>query len=93
MKTLAILVLLLTLIVVGFGYVEYRQYLEISGLEVEVASLEAQVSTQTLVIASQQKVLSKTQKQERALGKVLLDVVDFLSHLQIETQSESGPRS
>jgi hypothetical protein len=94
MKTLSILVLLLVMAVGGLGYADYKQRSEVLGLEVKVQTLEGDIGVQGSVIISQQKELLAVEKKETVDRKVLLDIMDFLSHLQIETEpSGNGPRS
>ena len=90
MKTLSALVLLLTMIVGGLGYIEYRQSTEIADLESEVSYLQVDVTVQTAVIVSQQSALSKSRKREAIVEGVVFKIVDFLSHLDIETEPSSG---
>lgn len=93
MKTLFTLVLLLALATGGLGYTEYRQHLEILDLQAQVSSFPSQFKAEDLVIISQQQALSKVKSKEQVDRKVLSDILDFLTHLDVEPEPKSGPRS
>lgn len=95
MKILCAIVLLLALISGGLGYVEYRQHIEITSVKTQVSDLTVVVNDQTQIILSDNKELSKVRNKEQAEQKILFDIVDFLSHLDIQKESSSGngPRS
>lgn len=90
MKILSVIVLLLALISGGLGYNEYRQHLEITSVKTQVSDLTIVVNDQTQVILSENKELTKVRSKEQAEQKILFDIVDFLSHLDIQKESSSG---
>ena len=86
--------LLLVLVTGGLGgYTEYRQHLEILDLQAQVSSFPSQLKAEDLVIISQQQALSKVKSKEQVDRKVLSDILDFLTHLDVEPEPKSGPRS
>lgn len=95
MKILSTLVLLLALISGGLGYNEYQQHLDLTSVKTQVSDLTVVVNDQTQVILSENKELTKVRNKEQAEQKILFDIVDFLSHLDIQDQPSSGngPRS
>ena len=90
MKTLSIFVLLLTLVIAGLGYVAYEQNLEITDLDSQVSFLQAETTIQTAVIVSQQSAITKNKKRESEAEVLIFKIVDFLNHLDIETEPSSG---
>ena len=92
MKTLAILVLLLALAVLGLGYSEYRQTVLISALETQVSGLQFEADVHQAALVSHKKAIVQIRKENSAIAAVLIKVLDFLDQTTVEP-GKQGPSS